>query len=201
MTLIDAAGLLPGSACEWDQGWYRDARRLDSPNCGPRPPGMAVDLVVLHSISLPPGEYGGAAVQQLFTNQLDWDAHPYFQQIRGLMVSAHFFVRRDGSLWQFVSCDARAWHAGRSCHLGRDNCNDFSIGIELEGLEGGAFEPAQYGAAAALCEAIGRQYPIRHVAGHEHVAPGRKFDPGAGFDWTRLRRALAWNADFFPTLF
>jgi len=162
---------------------------------------MAADLVVLHSISLPPGEYGGAAVQQLFTNQLDWDAHPYFQQIRGLLVSAHFFVRRDGELWQFVSCDARAWHAGQSCHQGRDNCNDFSIGIELEGLEGGAFEPAQYAATAALCAAIGQQYPIRHVAGHEHVAPGRKFDPGAGFDWPRLRGALAWDDDFFPRSF
>ncbi len=201
MTLIDAAGLLPGLPCEWERGWYRDAQRLDSPNCGPRPPGLAVDLVVLHSISLPPGEFGGDEVQQLFTNRLDWDAHPYFQQIRGLMVSAHFFVRRGGELWQFVSCDARAWHAGQSCHLGRDNCNDFSIGIELEGLEGGSFEPAQYAAAAALCAAIGRQYPIRHVAGHEHVAPGRKFDPGAGFDWSQLRRALAWGEDFFPTSF
>ncbi len=200
MALIDAAGPLPGLASEWDRGWYRKALRLDSPNCGPRPAGMAVDLVLLHSISLPPGEYGGAAVQQLFTNQLDWDAHPYFQQIRGLTVSAHFFVRRDGSLWQFVSCDARAWHAGQSCHQGRDNCNDFSIGIELEGLEGESFEPAQYTGTAALCAAIGRQYPIRHVAGHEHVAPGRKFDPGAGFDWLHLRQVLAWDADYFPTL-
>ena len=202
MTLPDAVRpLLQESRHGWDQGWYLDAQRLDSPNCGPRPAGMPVDLVVLHSISLPPGEYGGPAVQQLFTNQLDWDAHPYFQQIRGLTVSAHFFVRRDGSLWQFVSCDARAWHAGQSCHLGRDNCNDFSIGIELEGLEGGAFEPAQYAAAAALCAAIGQKYPIRHVAGHEHVAPGRKFDPGAGFDWTRLRRMLAWGDEFFPELY
>lgn len=201
MALIDATQPVPRPVCEWDGGWYRDAQRLDSPNCGPRPPGLAIDLVVLHSISLPPGEYGGAAVQQLFTNQLDWDAHRYFQQIRGLMVSAHFFVRRDGSLWQFVSCDARAWHAGQSCHHGRDNCNDFSIGIEFEGLEGESFEPAQYAAAAVLCAAIGRHYPIRHVAGHEHVAPGRKFDPGAGFDWALLRRALAWGDDFFPTSF
>lgn len=198
MALTDVVQPMSRSASEWDLGWYRDAQRLDSPNCGPRPSGMAVDLVVLHSISLPPGEFGGPAVQQLFTNQLDWDAHPYFQQIRGLTVSAHFFVRRDGALWQFVSCDARAWHAGPSCYLGRDNCNDFSIGIELEGLEGGVFEPAQYTAAVTVCAAIGRQYPIRHVAGHEHVAPGRKFDPGAGFDWTRLRRALAWGDDFFP---
>lgn len=182
----------------WTQGWYRDARRLDSPNWGPRPPGMAVDLVVLHSISLPPGEYGGPAVQQLFTNTLDWDAHPYYQQIRGLTVSAHFFVRRDGSLWQFVSCDARAWHAGASCHQGRENCNDFSIGIELEGLEGERFAPAQYRVAAGLCAAIRAHYPIRQVVGHEHVAPGRKFDPGAGFDWSLLRRSLAWGKDFFP---
>jgi AmpD protein len=200
MARTDAAGRADGAAPAWDQGWYRHAHRLESPNCGPRPPGVAIDLLVLHSISLPPGEYGGAAVQQLFTNQLDWDAHPYFQQIRGLTVSAHFFVRRDGSLWQFVSCDARAWHAGQSCHQGRDNCNDFSIGIEFEGLEGGTFELAQYDTAAALCVAIGRQYPIRHVTGHEHVAPGRKFDPGAGFDWVRLRQATAWDAEFFPPL-
>jgi N-acetyl-anhydromuramyl-L-alanine amidase AmpD len=182
----------------WAQGWYREARRLDSPNCGPRPKGMAVDLVVLHSISLPPGAYGGSAVQQLFTNTLDWDAHPYYQQIRGLTVSAHFFVRRDGSLWQFVSCDARAWHAGASCHQGRDNCNDFSIGIELEGLEGELFAPVQYRVAADLCTAIRGNYPIRQVVGHEHVAPGRKFDPGAGFDWPLLRQSLAWGEDFFP---
>jgi len=124
--------------------------------------------------------------------------HPYYRQIRGLTVSAHFFVRRDASVLQFVSCDARAWHAGASCHRGRDNCNDFSIGIELEGLEGGLFEPGQYTVTAALCAAIGRQYPIQHVAGHEHVAPGRKFDPGAGFDWPLLRRSLGWDAAFFP---
>jgi N-acetyl-anhydromuramoyl-L-alanine amidase len=189
-------GLDPTSA--WNQGWFRDARRLDSPNCGPRPPGLAVDLVVLHSISLPPGVYGGPAVQQLFTNTLDWDAHPYYQQIRGLTVSAHFFVRRDGRLWQFVSCDARAWHAGASCHQGRDNCNDFSIGIELEGLEGELFAPVQYRVAADLCTAIRANYPIRQVVGHEHVAPGRKFDPGAGFDWPLLRQSLDWGEDFFP---
>lgn len=182
----------------WDRGWYGGAQRLDSPNFGPRPAGTAIDLVVLHSISLPPGQYGGPAVAQLFTNCLDWDAHPYFQQIRGLTVSAHFFVRRDGSVTQFVSCDDRAWHAGASCHQGRDNCNDFSIGIELEGLEGEVFAPAQYAATAALCSAIVAQYPIRHLAGHEHVAPGRKFDPGAGFDWPLLRRSLGWPAEFFP---
>ena len=176
----------------------RSARRCDSPNFGPRPPGAVVDLVLLHSISLPPGRYGGDAVQRLFTNRLDWEAHPYFQQIRGITVSAHFFIRRDGALWQFVSCDARAWHAGASCHRGRDNCNDFSIGIELEGLEGDAFEPAQYRQTTQLCADIALRYPIAYLAGHEHVAPGRKFDPGAGFDWPRLRQSLGWDAGCFP---
>lgn len=198
MTPTDGSGPASAPVLAWDKGWYRAARRLDSPNFGPRPPGVAVDLVLLHSISLPPGQYGGVAVQQLFTNTLDWDAHPYYQQIRGLTVSAHFFIRRDGSLWQFVSCDDRAWHAGASCHQGRDNCNDYSIGIELEGLEGGLFESAQYRVASDLCTAVRSVYPIRHVVGHEHVAPGRKCDPGAGFDWPRLRQSLAWEVEFFP---
>lgn len=182
----------------WHQGWYRFARRLDSPNFGPRPAGSAVDLVVVHSISLPPGRYGGDEVQRLFTNTLDWDAHPYFQQIRGLQVSAHFFVRRGGELWQFVSCDDRAWHAGTSSWQGRANCNDYSVGIELEGLEGEAFEPAQYEALAALVAALAQAYPIAHIAGHEHVAPGRKADPGAGFDWAAVRRQLGWPDRCFP---
>jgi N-acetyl-anhydromuramoyl-L-alanine amidase len=170
----------------WTEGgWYRFARRLDSPNFGPRPAGATVDLVVVHSISLPPGEYGGDHVQALFTNTLDWDAHPYFQSIRGLQVSAHFYIRRGGQLWQFVGCDDRAWHAGASHWRGRDNCNDFSVGIELEGLEGATFEPEQYEALACVCAALGQRYPIRHVAGHEHIAPGRKQDPGAGFEWAR----------------
>jgi N-acetyl-anhydromuramoyl-L-alanine amidase len=182
----------------WDAGWYRFARRLASPNFGARPAGALVDLVVVHSISLPPGVYGGDEVQRLFTNTLDWEAHPYFQQIRGMQVSAHFFVRRDGALWQFVSCDDRAWHAGRSHWRGRDECNDDSVGIELEGLEGGDFEPAQYEALAVICAAIAQHYPIRHVAGHEHIAPGRKNDPGAGFDWAALRRETGWPAGWFP---
>ena len=188
------------SADLWDGGWHRDAVRLPSPNHGPRPAdaSQSVDLVVVHSISLPPGEFGGDHVQALFTNTLDWDAHPYFQTIRGLEVSAHFFIRRDGALWQFVSVDDRAWHAGASCFGGRDNCNDYSVGIELEGLEGGRFEPAQYAALAPLCRALAARHPIAAIAGHEHIAPGRKHDPGPGFDWPRLRRALRWPAHRFP---
>lgn len=182
----------------WERGWYRFAHRIASPNFGPRPQGAAVDLIVVHSISLPPGVYGGDEVQRLFTNTLDWDAHPYFQQIRGMQVSAHFFIRRDGALLQFVSCDDRAWHAGQSCYRGRDNCNDDSVGIELEGLEGETFEAAQYEALASVCAAIAQHYPIRHIAGHEDIAPGRKNDPGAGFAWAELQRDLGWPREWFP---
>ena len=182
----------------WAQGWYRFARHAPSPNFGPRPPQAVVDLVVLHSISLPPGQYGGDGVQQLFSNQLDWDAHPYYGTIRGLEVSAHFYIRRDGALWQFVSGDDRAWHAGRSHYRGRDNCNDDSIGIELEGLEGDRFEGAQYETLLSLLAAMAQQYPVIHIAGHEHIAPGRKADPGPGFDWAALRRALPWPDTAFP---
>ena len=145
---------------------------------------------MLHSISLPPGEYGGPAVERLFAGALDWDTHPYYAAIRDLEVSAHFFVRRDGSVLQFVSCDDRAWHAGASVWRGRANCNDWSVGIELEGLEGETFEPAQYRKLATLLRALARRYPIDEVVGHEHVAPGRKRDPGPGFDWALLARTL-----------
>jgi AmpD protein len=182
----------------WREGWLGRARRCESPNFGPRPDGAAIDLVLVHSISLPPGEYGGDAIEKLFTNRLDWDAHPYYQQIRGLEVSAHFLVRRDGELLQFVSCDARAWHAGASSWQGRTDCNDFSIGIELEGLEGERFEAAQYRALAGLIGALMQRYPIDAVAGHEHVAPGRKNDPGAGFAWPRLQGLLRLPARYFP---
>jgi N-acetyl-anhydromuramoyl-L-alanine amidase len=182
----------------WNDGWYAFARRLPSPNRGARPAGAAVDLVVIHSISLPPGQFGGSAVQALFTNTLDWDAHPYYQAMRGATVSAHFYIRRGGELWQFVSCDERAWHAGVSRYRGRANCNDDSVGIELEGLEGGHFEAAQYETLAGLCAAIAARYPVVHVAGHEHIAPGRKSDPGAGFDWRALRLALGWEPECFP---
>lgn len=182
----------------WQDGWLRDANHLPSPNFGPRPAGAQIDLIVVHSISLPPGRYGGDEVQRLFTNRLDWDAHPYFQQIRGAEVSSHFYVRRDGALWQFVSCNARAWHAGASAWRGRGNCNDDSIGIELEGLEGDTFEEAQYATLATLCAAIAQHYPIGFVAGHEHIAPGRKNDPGAGFRWARLQADTGWSDAMFP---
>ncbi len=194
----DTTADTPSSTTDWQQGWYTPAQRLDSPNFGPRPAGACIDLLVIHSISLPPGQYGGNEVQALFTNQLDWDAHPYFGQIRGLEVSSHFYIRRDGSMWQFVSGDDRAWHAGRSEYRGRANCNDDSIGIELEGLEGERFEAAQYESLARLCKALVTQYPIAHVAGHEHIAPGRKQDPGPGFDWPLLRSLLDFPDQCFP---
>jgi AmpD protein len=149
-----------------------------------------VDLVVVHSISLPPGVFGGPAIEDLFRGRLDCDSHASFDGLRGLQVSAHFVIRRTGEVLQFVSADRRAWHAGRSFWRGRDNCNHFSIGIELEGLEGGAFEPAQYRQLARLLRALTRRYALHEAVGHEHVAPGRKHDPGAGFDWRALRAAL-----------
>jgi len=179
----------PPCGDEWRNGWWLPAMACPSPNKSPRP-ASEVSLAVLHSISLPPGEYGGDGIQQLFTNRLDWDAHPYYQTLRGLEVSAHFVVRRDGQVLQFVSCDERAWHAGRSCWQGRENCNDYSVGIELEGLEGETFEPAQYASLVSLLQALCRAYPVREVVGHEHIAPGRKADPGPGFDWARLQAGL-----------
>ena len=188
------------SAPRWRGGWWTGARRRSSPNCGARPKDVAVELIVVHSISLPPGEYGGDSVEHLFTNRLDWEAHPYFSQIRGLKVSSHFLVLRSGDCVQFVDCNRRAWHAGRSSWRGRENCNDFSVGIELEGLEGSPFEPAQYETLSRLVGAVTRRYPITAVVGHEHVAPGRKFDPGPGFDWLRLRASLLSRLAQVPAL-
>lgn len=182
----------------WRDGWHAAARQVPSPNFGPRPVGEPISLAVLHSISLPPGQYGGPQVEQFFTNQLDWDAHPYFDGIRGLQVSAHFVVRRDGGILQFVSVLDRAWHAGRSAWKGRENCNDYSVGIEMEGLEGETFEAPQYASVATLLRDCAAMWPIAEVVGHEHVAPGRKADPGPGFDWARLRRRLRWAATRFP---
>ena len=182
----------------WHDGWWRRAERRPSPNFNQRPRRDDVSLVVLHSISLPPGVYGGDDVERLFTNRLDFDAHPYFESIRGVRVSAHFLIRRDGKLLQFVSCDARAWHAGASAWRGRDNCNDYSIGIELEGLEGQRFEAAQYDALVSLLRALARRYRIAEVVGHEHVAPARKHDPGEGFDWGLLAQRLRWRRSRLP---
>lgn len=180
---------MPGSDI-WQAGWWAPARRVPSPNFGPRPPGTAIELAIVHSISLPPGVYGGDAIERLFTNTLDWAAHPYFEQIRGLEVSSHFLIRRDGTVLQFVSVTDRAWHAGRSSWQGRADCNDWSVGIELEGLEGETFDDRQYPVLARLVRDLRAHWPIHQVVGHEHVAPGRKADPGPGFDWARLQQAL-----------
>ncbi len=166
-------------------------RIVDSPNHDERPPGTEISLVVLHSISLPPGEYGGGDIERLFTNCLDPEAHPYFREICGLKVSAHFLVRRDGSVVQFVPVERRAWHAGASAWRGRSRCNDFSVGIELEGCEEHPFEPAQYDSLTSLLKQLRRTLPIRDICAHSDVAPGRKTDPGAHFDWPRLLAALA----------
>jgi AmpD protein len=169
------------------QGWMRDARRIPSPNCDERPAGCAIELIVIHSISLPPGEFGGAGVIELFTNRLDPAGHPAYAAISGLKVSAHFLIRRDGEIIQFVACGMRAWHAGESSWKGRARCNDFSIGIELEGTDDSAFEDAQYTGLAALTRALRARYPIVACVGHSEVAPGRKTDPGPFFDWRRCR--------------
>ena len=171
----------------WQDGWYGPAQKIESPNYDARPSGSGVDLIVIHAISLPPGEFGGDGVERLFTNTLDPAAHPYYAGIFGLQVSSHFFIRRDGSLIQFVPITARAWHAGASNWQGRERCNDFSVGIELEGDDETAFEPAQYEALQSLLAALTEALPVRAVTSHAHVAPGRKTDPGPCFDWAPVR--------------
>jgi AmpD protein len=172
------------------QGYLAGARRIASPNFDDRPAGSAVTLLVVHAISLPPGEFGGDAIERLFTNRLDPGAHPAFAPIAGLRVSAHFLLRRDGELVQFVATDKRAWHAGESCWRGRRSCNDFSIGVELEGDEHTPFGDTQYDGLVRLIAQLRRVHPLRDVAGHEDIAPQRKRDPGPWFDWPRLLRAL-----------
>ena len=173
---IDADGLL------------LEARHIPSPNCDERAPGLPIELVVIHNISLPPGQFGGSGVMELFTNCLDPDQHPYYREIHQLKVSSHFFIRRDGELIQFVPCLKRAWHAGVSQWQGRERCNDFSIGIELEGDDCSPFEEAQYAVLARLLDALRAAYPIAGVTGHSDIAPGRKTDPGPFFDWDRVKR-------------
>jgi AmpD protein len=182
----------------WYAGWWRHARRVRSPNFGVRPAGVDISLVVVHSISLPPGEFGGDAIECLFTNRLDPRAHPAFAALEGLRVSAHFLIRRTGHVTQFVSCDDRAWHAGTSMWQGRNDCNDWSIGIELEGLEGGTFEHAQYASLRRIVTSLASRYPLSEIVGHEHVAPGRKADPGARFDWSRVARDLGTRLRVAP---
>lgn len=183
---MKARRLQPG----WRDGWWTGARRCPSPHFGPRPSGQQPSLVIVHSISLPPGVLRGDAVARLFLGTLDPGRHPSFADLRGLRVSSHFLVRRSGQVLQFVSTHDRAWHAGVSRWRGREACNDWSIGIELEGLEGESFVAAQYRSLQRLVRALALCHPIREVVGHEHVAPGRKHDPGARFEWSRLARAL-----------
>ena len=168
------------------EGWFEGVRRVPSPNCDERPDGEAVSLIVIHAISLPPSQFGSDDIERLFTNALDPDAHPYFANIHSLRVSAHFLIRRDGEVIQFVSCDRRAWHAGVSCWQGRQGCNDFSIGIELEGCDDLPFEDMQYERLIGLVERICAHYPIAALAGHADIAPERKTDPGPCFAWQRL---------------
>lgn len=174
-----------------DEGWLAGVRRVASPNCDERPAGSSVQLIVVHAISLPPGEFGGDAIERLFTNRLDPAAHPYFREVHALRVSAHFLIRRDGGIVQFVPCRLRAWHAGASCWRGLERCNDFSLGIELEGSDDKPFDAPQYEALAGLIRTLRERYPIEEVVGHADVAPGRKTDPGPRFDWARLERLLA----------
>lgn len=169
-------------------GWLPWMERVDSPNHDARPAGVSISLIVIHAISLPPGEFGGNAVTELFTNRLDPRSHPYFANIASQRVSAHFFIRRDGAVTQFVSCWQRAWHAGVSCWQGRECCNDFSLGIELEGDDRTPFTPLQYQALADLLAVLCRYFPAASVVGHLDIAPGRKTDPGPHFDWSRLAR-------------
>ena len=166
------------------------ARQLESPNRDPRPPGTEVTLVVVHGISLPPGEFGGDGILHFFTNRLDAHAHPYYATIAALAVSAHFLIRRDGALIQFVACSERAWHAGASAWKGRERCNDYSVGVELEGTDDVPYTPAQYTVLARLANALRRRYPIADIVGHSDIAPGRKTDPGPAFEWARLRRLV-----------
>ncbi|TXI28876.1 MAG: 1,6-anhydro-N-acetylmuramyl-L-alanine amidase AmpD [Nitrosomonas oligotropha] len=178
---IDAAGLLD------------TAEFVASPNCNERPPGTEISLLVIHNISLPPDEFGGNGVIELFTNQIDPQAHPYYQTLQGLKVSTHFFIRRDGTTIQFVSCHDRAWHAGVSSWQDQDRCNDYSIGIELEGSDITPFTDAQYATLITLTQCLCGHYPIKHIAGHSDIAPDRKTDPGPHFDWESYANSLNNN--------
>ena len=183
-------------------GWLKPVpgvAHMPSPNQDSRPGDDPPTLLVIHNISLPPGIFGGPEVTDLFTNRLNHASHPWLERLRGLHVSAHFFVRRDGSIIQFVATTKRAWHAGVSCFEGRERCNDFSIGIELEGTDTTAFTETQYSTLARLTRALRARHPLRAVRGHEHIAPGRKTDPGPCFDWARYGRENGWLRRQLPT--
>lgn len=174
-------------------GWLSGARRCPSPNCDERPDGADIDLLVIHGISLPPGQFGGPWIEALFTNRLDPAAHPYFAEIHQLRVSAHLLIRRDGGLLQFVPTVLRAWHAGQSCFAGRERCNDFSIGIELEGVDDAPYASAQYERLAEVTAVLRNAYPgvtPDRIVGHSDIAPGRKTDPGPAFDWAQYRARM-----------
>jgi AmpD protein len=179
-------------------GWCPQAQQLRSPNCDARAAGVAIDVLVIHNISLPPQQYGGPYIAQLFTNTLDFDADPYFDQLRALRVSSHFVIRRDGGLQQFVSTLQRAWHAGVSQLGDRTRCNDFSIGIELEGSDVDAFSDLQYACLCQLSHALQQAHSLYAVTGHQHIAPGRKTDPGPCFDWQRYH--AQWIAALSPNV-
>ncbi|WP_255991465.1 1,6-anhydro-N-acetylmuramyl-L-alanine amidase AmpD [Chitinolyticbacter albus] len=173
-----------------EQGYCDQARQIASPNCDARPDGDGVRLVVVHNIGLPPGQFGGDDIERLFTNRIDPAAQPGYDELAKLRVSAHFLIRRDGELLQFVPTEARAWHAGASNWCGRERCNDFSVGIELEGSDFVPFEPAQYQVLLELLDALAKRYPLEAIVGHSEIAPGRKTDPGPFFDWTQVHAAL-----------
>ena len=179
-------------------GWIEGIRRVPSAHCDPRPAGVPVELLVLHNISLPPGRFGGACIEGLFCGELDASAHPFLELLVGLRVSAHFLIERSGRTTQFVACGQRAWHAGASVFEGHAGCNDFSIGIELEGTDFTAFEPAQYGALARLTAALRAALPLRAVRGHSHIASARKTDPGPMFDWSRFASQADLPPDWLP---
>jgi len=170
-------------------GWLKGVRHVPSPNCDERPPGTEISLLVIHGISLPPKQFGGDGIDRLFTNQLDPHAHPYFREIHQLRVSSHLLIRRDGEVVQYVPFTKRAWHAGESCYGERTCCNDFSIGIELEGADDIPYEPKQYEVLQTLIQLLRDCYPTisaQDIVGHCHIAPERKTDPGPAFEWARL---------------
>jgi len=188
-------------AIDTDRGLLELARQEPSPNWDERPPGVEPDLIVVHGISLPPGEFGGPWIDQLFTNVLPPDGHPYFAEVAGLRVSSHLLIRRNGEIVQYVPFQRRAWHAGASSWAGRERCNDYSIGIELEGADHSPYESAQYAMLARVIAVLCRHYPHltpERVVGHSDIAPGRKTDPGPAFDWPRLRSLVQFELEVAP---